>query len=268
MGRGESWSEDAAGLPVIAFGVIDSTNTEAMRRAAAGERGPLWLRAEQQSSGKGRSGRQWKSPPGNMSATLLFVPDCPPECLAHLSLITGVAVLDAARNCFEEHARPAPEGLRLKWPNDVMIGDAKLAGVLIETSVVGGVTVAAVGCGLNITVTPPVGPRAVTRLADHGIAPSAADLLKSLSRTMQNWLGVWDHGRNFAAIRKAWLERAGPHGVPMTVNTGDGQIAGLFAGLDTDGALLLEDPAGNVRRFHYGDISFAAFDRIQPDRTE
>lgn len=250
--------ESEGPISVLAFDAIDSTNTEAMRRAATGERGPLWLRADRQLAGKGRSGRAWQSPSGNLSATLLFTPGCDAGALGHLSLIAGVAVHDAVCRAFEAEARTPPSGLRLKWPNDVMIDQAKLAGILIETSIFSGQVVAAVGCGLNITVTPPVEARTVTRLADHGLAIKAPGLLALLSAAMWEWLAVWDRGAGFSAVRTAWLDRAGPGGTPLTVNTGSGPVRGEFAGLDDEGALLLADPAGMVRRFHYGDVTFAA----------
>ncbi|MCB1512977.1 MAG: biotin--[acetyl-CoA-carboxylase] ligase, partial [Hyphomicrobiaceae bacterium] len=105
-----------------------------MRRIATGGRGPLWLRAERQAAGRGRSGRSWSSPAGNLSATLLFEPGCAIEQAHQLSLVTGVAIFDAVVATFAEAGIAAPSGLRVKWPNDLMIGDAKLSGVLIESS--------------------------------------------------------------------------------------------------------------------------------------
>ena len=226
-----------------------------MRRARSGERGPVWIRADRQISGRGRSGRAWSSPGGNLSATLLFTPGAPIEALSQLSLLTGVAVVDAVHAAFVVDAVSTPDGLRVKWPNDVLIGDAKLAGILIETTAFEREIVVAVGCGLNILVAPPVEGRAVTWLAEHGIAPSPGDFLRLLSDAMSRWLGVWDVGRNFGAVRAGWLERAGPLGAEISIKTGENVVRGRFQGLDPEGALLLADPAGNVRRFHYGDVT-------------
>jgi BirA family transcriptional regulator, biotin operon repressor / biotin---[acetyl-CoA-carboxylase] ligase len=253
---GEGWSGGGR-IPVVEFEAIDSTNLEAMRRATQGECGPLWLRADRQIAGKGRSGRGWSSPAGNLSATLLFVPDCPLDCLAQLSLVFGIALVEAVTAACASAGQPTLDGLHLKWPNDVLIGPAKLAGILIETSVISGRTIVAVGCGVNIAIAPAVADRRVTCLADHGIALAPSAFLEMLSAAAQDWLQNWSGGRGFGAIRAAWLVRANPVGTPISVNTGRGSEAGLFAGLDTDGALLMSDGAGNLRRFHFGDVTGA-----------
>src|SRR5215472_12224070 len=107
------------GLPGVVFDEIDSTNTEAMRRAVAGERGPLWIAARRQTRGRGRSGRHWLSEPGNLYASLLITLECQPGVAQQLSLVAGVAVVDAIRTAAGGLGKP--EGLRLKWPNDVLI---------------------------------------------------------------------------------------------------------------------------------------------------
>lgn len=255
-------------IAVIEFDAIDSTNAEAMRRAVKGERGPLWLRADRQLQGRGRSGRVWASPSGNLSATLLFCPGCEVERLSQLSFVAGIAVFDAVAASFSSAGVSAPEGLRVKWPNDVMIAGAKLSGILIETTHMGGEIVAAVGCGVNISVMPDVTGRDVTRLADHGIDTTPSDVLGHLSRAFAHWLAVWQAGGNFSAIREAWLERAGPLGAPMTIHTGEGKTSGAFNGIDPAGALLLIDAAGSLRRFHYGDVTQPGANVAPTDRTE
>lgn len=240
---------------IVEFEAIDSTNLEAMRRARNGERGPLWLRADRQITGKGRSGRGWSSPPGNLSATLLFVPDCPSAYLAQLSLVFGVTFYEAVAAACASVGCPVPGGLHLKWPNDVLIGDAKLAGILIETSVMSDDTIVAVGCGANLAVAPVIAGRPVTCLEDHGITIAPRDFLDLLAAKAGQWLEVWSGGAEFDDICAAWLDRASPIGTPISVNTGDGSASGSFAGLDADGALLMADEAGNLRRFHFGDVT-------------
>lgn len=255
-------------IPIVEFEAIDSTNLEAMRRAAAGERGPLWLRADQQVAGKGRSGRGWSSPTGNLSATLLFGPHCPLECLAQLSLVFGVTFYETVVAACASAGRPLPEGLHLKWPNDVLIGDAKLAGILIETSVMSGATIVAVGCGANLAVAPAVPDRSVTCLADHGVTVTPRSFLDLLAATARQWLEVWADGADFDDICAAWLDRASPLGTAISVNTGHGAQAGHFAGLDRDGALLMSDEAGNLRRFHFGDVTGMPSQQGSNDRSE
>ena len=109
---------------------VGSTNRETFALAEAGETGPLWIVARRQTAGRGRADRHWVSVPGNLHASLLVQLNCPPGAMPQLSLVAGVAVVDAIRQA----TGGGPAGLRLKWPNDVLIGQAKCAGILVETS--------------------------------------------------------------------------------------------------------------------------------------
>jgi BirA family biotin operon repressor/biotin-[acetyl-CoA-carboxylase] ligase len=235
---------------ILACEELDSTNSEAMRRALAGETGPLWITAAKQTRGRGRSGRTWASPSGNLYATLLFKPGCPPALVHQLSLLAGVAVHDALRTF------GAPTGLRLKWPNDVLVGAAKVAGVLSE-SIVGkdAEPLAMLGIGINLASSPADAGRPTTDLSAHGLSIASAAALRALDGAMSKWLAIWDCGRAFAAVRAAWLERAGPSGEELVVNAGSGRVEGRFAGLDPDGSLLLTDPDGRLHRFSFGDVT-------------
>lgn len=235
---------------ILALEEIDSTNAEAMRRAAAGERGPLLVTARRQIAGRGRNGRSWGTPEGNLAATLLFSPQCAPTDLPGLSLVAGIVAYETAAFAL----RDSGVGLRLKWPNDLLIGVAKLSGILIESTVFGVEPVAAIGIGMNVAVAPDVPGRPTTSIGAHVEAPPVADLARKLLAELGAWLDVWDRGAGLAAIRMTWLERAGPLGEPLTVNTGDGVLAGTFAGLDATGALLLET-GGGVQVVTFGDVS-------------
>ncbi len=247
------------GMRFIRIGTIDSTNAEAMRMAASGEAGPLWIRAETQSSGRGRAGRSWTSVPGNLYASLLTQLSCPPGVVHQLSLVTGIAVVDALRQAAATQGLAVP-GLRLKWPNDVLIGNAKLAGILPESTTMAGSPslLAVVGVGINLAGHPADTGRAVTHFAAHGPNVDPETALGLLALSMQTWLARWDRGAGFAAIRQAWLDRAGAPGEQISVNTGQAKIEGTFTGIDADGALLLRDSRGAERRFTYGDVTLAA----------
>lgn len=235
-----------------------STNAEALKLAAAGEAGPLWVVADEQTGGKGRSGRGWVSVPGNLYATLLLRPRCEPAHLAELSLVAGVAVIEAIR----EVAGPTEiPGLRLKWPNDVLVGHAKLTGILVESIDAGGERggrAAVIGIGINVAGHPADLGRATTDLTELGLTLSAREMLDHLALAMDTWLAIWDDGRGFAGIRRTWLDRAGPVGEPTTINTGRGTVTGRYVGIDAEGALLIEDETGGVSRFTYGDVTVGA----------
>ena len=112
-----------------------STNADAMRLALKGEDLPLWVIADRQTAGRGRAGRTWTSPPGNLYASLAFCCEAPIEQAGQLSLIAGISLIDAIRT----NTELAPDaGLRLKWPNDVLVGLSKVGGILVESTMARG----------------------------------------------------------------------------------------------------------------------------------
>jgi BirA family transcriptional regulator, biotin operon repressor / biotin---[acetyl-CoA-carboxylase] ligase len=137
-------------MVLIRLDTIDSTNAEALRRAWAGERGPLWIVAERQSAGRGRRGRSWVSPPGNLHATLLVSDPAPAALVPQLGFVAGLALHDAAAAA----APPLAPRLALKWPNDLLCGGRKIAGILVEGEG-DPVAAAAIGFGVNCREHPP-----------------------------------------------------------------------------------------------------------------
>ena len=247
----------AQSIRSIVLEEVGSTNTEAFKRVEAGERGPLWIVARWQTQGRGRSGRSWGSEPGNLYTSLLQTIACAPSAVHQISLLAGVAVVDAIRTA----ARGVRlDGLRLKWPNDVLIGQAKCAGILPEcmSGSDGRHVTAVVGIGINLAWHPSDIGRPATHLAAHGADVTPEAMLQALAPAMQGWLDVWQGGAGFAGVRAAWLERAGPVGEAATVDTGAERIAGTFLDLDADGALLLRDAHGLQRKVTYGDVTLAA----------
>ncbi len=240
------------------FEVIDSTNAEAMRRAASGEPGPVWIWAGSQSLGRGRSGRTWASVPGNLYASLLTRLACRSDTIYQLSLLAGVAVIDAIRAAAASQGQAIP-ALRLKWPNDVLIGGAKVAGILPEsTSVADGGLAAIIGIGLNLEGQPEGLGREITNLSAHGVDLSPEAALPLLDETIQAWLARWDCGAGFSQVRTAWLERAGPSGERIAIHAGPERVEGMYVGIDDNGSLVLRDDEGRERRFAYGDVTLGA----------
>jgi BirA family transcriptional regulator, biotin operon repressor / biotin---[acetyl-CoA-carboxylase] ligase len=244
------------GYRLLTLGEIDSTNAEAARRAAAGERGPLWIRAETQARGRGRSGRPWTSVPGNLSASLLLDLDCTPAVVHQLSMLAGVAVIEAVEGAARD--RGGVPDLRLKWPNDVMIGAAKTGGILLESSTRGYELTVVIGIGLNLASHPTDLARPATHLAAHGVSIAPACMLQFLAGAMDRWLTIWRGEIGFSRVRQAWLDHAGAPGERLSVNTGGGRVYGDFVGIDDQGALILRDKHGQERRFNYGDVTFDA----------
>lgn len=233
-----------------------STNAEAMRLGLQGEASGLWVMAGHQTGGKGRSGRAWASLSGNLQASLLIRLHGPPHRVSQLSLVSGVASHDAI---LRSGGLAQGTTLRLKWPNDILIGGAKTGGILVESCVTVAMheVVAVAGFGLNLTAHPEIPGRPATHLNAHGAAITPTEMLAFLATTMQEWLDVWETGLGFQEVRAAWLQRCGPLGGPLTINTGRGQATGAFAGIDAEGALLLIDSNGQTRSFSYGDVSLS-----------
>ena len=246
--------------PIIHLTSVDSTNAEAMRRALAGGQMPLWIRADRQERGRGRSGRPWQSEPGNLYASLLLQLGCPAENAAQLSLVTGVAVVDAinelASQSLAGQTSGALPGLQLKWPNDILIDGAKVGGILIESTRQGDTLTVVIGIGLNLVTCPADVDRRVTRLNLHNIQADPELMLCYVSQHMDRWLGIWQEGAGRVACQQAWLERATPLGTLLSINAGGGPVTGTFQGLDHDGALLLQTSTGR-QRFSFGDVTLA-----------
>ena len=205
-------------------------------------------------AGGGRSGRTWVTARGNLAISHLFAPECNVAVLPQLSLVAGVAAVSALGAFWPDGLRD--RRLRLKWPNDLMIDHAKIGGLLVETSRLGKSQVCTIGIGVNLVHAPEVEGRQVGNLAQHVSEPlELRPIAVELARQFDLWRATWHCGQGFAAVRSAWLERAGPLGEPMSVNTGNGLVHGAFAGLDTDGALLLQGADGQRHRFTFGDVT-------------
>jgi BirA family biotin operon repressor/biotin-[acetyl-CoA-carboxylase] ligase len=239
------------GWPVIRFDEIDSTNEEARRRAQSGDMGPCWITARSQTAGKGRLGRQWDSPAGNLFATALFNFPRPPAEAALACFSAGLAVIDAA-----EDVGVDTSALKLKWPNDVVLGRAKLAGILIETGTEQDELWMAAGFGVNITSAPVRADRLTACLADlpRGEGITAERFLTALDRVFRIRLASL-LAAGFGPTREDWLARAAHMNARVEVNPASGRIAGVMTGLADDGALVLRLDDGSLHYVRAGEIS-------------
>lgn len=229
---------------------VGSTNAEVLALARAGENGPLWLRADRQTAGRGRRGRLWVSEPGNLYTSLLLTDPGPPERIAELCFVAAVALLEA----LDRHAPALGGRLQVKWPNDLLIDGAKLAGILIEGESGGGRAAVAIGIGVNLLHAPMGADYLATSLAAHGAFVDPALLLGSLAPAMAEALATWDRGRGFPAIREKWLMRAIGLGAPLVARLAQGEQRGIFQGLDAQGRLLLATEGGDMLAITSGEV--------------
>ncbi|MDX7951189.1 biotin--[acetyl-CoA-carboxylase] ligase [Lichenihabitans sp. Uapishka_5] len=237
--------------PVQALAETGSTNADALALARAGQCGPLWIRADLQRSGRGRQGKPWVSPPGNLYCSLLFSTDAAPRDVPQLAQVTAVAVADAVRNAIGGRG-----DLRIKWPNDVLLDGAKVAGILVESTLTpDDMQACVIGCGINCISCPDDLPYRATSLAEVAGSHVEADaVFAALRATLGSALASWDAGRNYAAIRERWLAQALPLDTPLVVRGAGNAIHGLYRGIDIKGRLLLMGPQGPVA-VEAGDVT-------------
>ncbi|WP_243721833.1 biotin--[acetyl-CoA-carboxylase] ligase [Meridianimarinicoccus aquatilis] len=223
---------------------VDSTNAEAARLAPT-LAGPTWILGLRQTAGRGRRGRVWSDPPGNFAATLVMMPKGEPAQAALRSFVAALALADALTQ-----VTARPEAISLKWPNDVLLNGAKVAGILLETTGQGGqMSSLAVGVGVNLTHAPDldtlepgaVSPTSVLSATGANVDPET--FLCLLGSAFAHWEDkLVTHG--FAPLRLAFLDRAARLGEPITARTGRETFVGTFTDVDAHGALVLTTAKG------------------------
>lgn len=222
-----------------------STNDDLAKLAEQGAAEGCWLRAERQTGGRGRHGRAWQSPAGNLYASTLvrLQPADPPA--ATLALVAAVALHEVVQ------AYAGGVEIRIKWPNDLLAGGAKLSGILLERSR----DAVIIGFGVNLADHPRDTVRPATSLmALVGAAADPADVLVDLAASFADWLSRW-RSEGFGPVRARWLEKAHPRGTALSTTDVRGtSLDGLFDGLDDNGALRLRLADGSTHVIHAGDV--------------
>jgi BirA family transcriptional regulator, biotin operon repressor / biotin---[acetyl-CoA-carboxylase] ligase len=242
----------SAGYRLEEFEALGSTNDEAASRIGRGDPGRLWIAAREQTKGRGRLGRQWLSPPGNLYASLLLIDPAPPPISAQLGFVAGVALIGALREIIGGDA-----STKLKWPNDVLCGGAKLSGLLLEgASMANGLFGCVIGFGVNCLSSPTDAPYPTASLKSIGAESwDRTALFAALSDHVVAALELWARGENFAGVRAAWLENAGGIDGPVRVVRGGATLDGHFRGIDAQGRMLLERPDGAIEIIEAGDVT-------------
>lgn len=221
------------GWTLVALDTVGSTNDVAARLADAGapEGTVVWSR--EQTGGRGRRGRRWSSPVGNLYTSTILRPDCAAAQAAELGFVAALAVADMV---------PAGRQVRVKWPNDVLVDGGKIAGILLESAVgeAGRALHVVAGIGVNVGFAPQLPEMRYPGAALGGTVEAALEqLMNALARRLAQW-----RRDGFAAVRASWLAKAGPLGAEVDVKLADELVRGRFAGLDREGALLLETADG------------------------
>ena len=243
------------GYRLVAFEQAGSTNAEAMARARGGERGPVWFVTTEQTAGRGRRNRPWIAPHGNLASSVLEVMDIAPARAATLGFAAGLALNAALRAINHETDDP---GFALKWPNDVMAGGHKLAGILLEAEAIDGRLAVVVGIGTNVVAAPTGTPLPAVSLKALGIETSAEALFAALSDGWAEFRDIWGDGGGFGEIRRLWLQRAAGLGEKVAIKSGGAVIEGTFETIDEQGCMMVRTPAGKLVPIAAGDVYFGS----------
>ncbi|MBS9720278.1 biotin--[acetyl-CoA-carboxylase] ligase [Tianweitania sp. BSSL-BM11] len=247
---------------------VGSTNALALERATNGDAGNLWICALKQESGRGRRGRAWETPVGNLAATLLVVGSHDPKRAATLGFVAGLSLSDALQAALPDadlsvaaDAGGMRDGSRfaLKWPNDVLADGAKLSGILLESTFLpDGRFAVAVGIGVNVVAHPADLPYPATSLQALGADLTAEDLLSLLSAAWARNIALWDEGRGLAVIRDLWLARAAGLGGDVAVRLDGAVLRGTFETIDEDCRFVIRLNDGSLAQIAAGDVHFGA----------
>ena len=208
-----------------------------MRLAAEAAPHGTVVHADEQTVGRGRLARRWLSPPGNLYVSIILRLGLPAARTTELGFIATLAVADAIETMLPKQERPT-----LKWPNDVLVRDGKISGILVEQA--DDATI--LGIGINVLQAPGGVSYKVSTIVGCGGLATVDGTRSALLKALAAWLDIWDRD-GFAAIRSAWLARAHPPGTSLHVVIGERTIEGRFADLADDGALILDTSEGRTR---------------------
>lgn len=232
---------------------IGSTNDKALKLALEGAPSGTIVLADRQTEGRGRLGRYWQSEPGNLYSSFILRPDCGPGEASQLSLLAAVALADVLTEL-----GPDDLDLALKWPNDVLIRGAKVAGILLESASdkQSKVSHVIIGMGVNVAHAPEALPYRATSLAAEGFPTrSPKAWLFDIADRLRIWLDRWQRD-GFAVVRASWRIRSYGLGAPIRLQTGSEKVEGRFIDLTETGALLIERDDGKRCALSAGDIVF------------
>ena len=238
------------GCRLVCYDSVGSTNDEAKRLARDGAAEGTFVWALEQTAGRGRRGRTWVSPPGNLYASLILRPDCPAHRAAQIGFVAALATGDALGAMLPRLGRIA-----YKWPNDVLVNGRKIAGILLESEMTAldKLTFLILGVGVNLTTSPRDMAFPATSVAeecDGEVVPAA--MLEEFSGHFETWKKRWQT-EGFAPVRAAWLEATTFRGEEIRVHLEAATLHGRFLDLDEQGALLLEAD-GEHRRIPAGEV--------------
>ena len=238
---------------LLIFDQIDSTNEEAKRLEQAKVEGEFVIWSKSQAKGKGRLGRKWVSPIGNLYLSLLLRPKYDVTTSSQISFVVAVAVGEMIAKF--AHSQVA---ISYKWPNDILLNDKKIAGILLESSIKmhnGFLDWLVVGIGLNVVSSPEQMPYPTSSLQEQNIEIDLNKIVDELMKSFSYWYSLWQN-QGFDIIRTKWLERGKALGEVITVSVGKDRISGVFEDITLDGCIKLILPGGQACFVSSGEVFY------------
>lgn len=245
-----------ANYNLLIFDSIDSTNQEARRLIKSGVDSNFVIWAKSQEQGRGRLNKKWSSDEGGLYMSILYKAFFDIENATQIPFIIGLAVYDSLKAIFR-YNKMSPD-IRLKWPNDVIIDDAKIAGILIETEISNTYQLPyfiILGIGVNISNDPDISEQITTSLKKLGIDIEPDILLDRILNSFTRYLRIWQE-EGFLKIRDLWLKRAYKINHVVTIKSGQTRISGIFKDIDFTGAIRLMLAGGQISSLPMGEIIF------------
>lgn len=253
---------ETAGYRLLSLEATGSTNDDVLEAARRGDPGKLWIVAAEQRTGRGRHGRQWSSPPGNLYASLLLIEPCAIALAPQLGFVAGLALHEAV----EAVTGIGHPRLALKWPNDLLLDGAKISGLLLEGHRIGDALAIVIGFGVNVAFAPEGTPYPTVALRTLKAGLGREDVFAALADAFARTFAAWQSAARlspsdpFAPIRRLWLERAAGIGQEVRLRLPSGTKEGFFEGLDPAGRLCLRTASG-TELIDAGDLYFPHLQR-------
>ncbi len=238
---------------LVNLDIADSTNNEAKRLVAKSPSKNFVIKAERQTDGRGRYGKKWDSIDGNLFMSIILPCTAPLDIMAQISFVTSLAIGNAITELSKGN-RPL-YNIELKWPNDVLLNDKKVAGILLEAA---GKTneYLVIGVGVNIKNSPDLKDyNATSLIAENLLSVDASEMLNVLMKYFDKYYQLWEE-KDFLSIREKWLKCAKNLRKEITIDTGKSKISGIFLDIDFNGAIRLQLKNGEIRKIHSGEVYF------------
>ena len=233
------------------YTTIGSTNSTCLELAKTDDAGNLWITSDQQTEGRGRHGRTWVSESGNLYASLLL--KNPADKLSLIGQLPFLAVLGLGQALEEITGHTNLAGF--KWPNDLLISGAKVAGILLESEeTFGNKFDVVIGFGVNCKIHPKSSIYPTTNLKEQGFHIRSTDLFKCLVKRIDYLLYGWNRGMNFKMVRDLWLTKALGIGQSITIKLAGGELKGVFENIDESGFLELRLKNSELKKISAGDV--------------